>query len=71
MRGMATIFALVGRWEAALAHFTGVAIGGYVRKDSWPVIVLQDTVPSLLDAEMPCKWDVMSKPQHSTTTLLR
>ena len=71
MRGMATIFALVGRREAALAHFTGAAIGGYVREDSWPVIVLQDMLPGLLDAEMPCKWDVMSKPQHSSTALLR
>ena len=52
---------------AALAHFRGAAIGGYVR-DSWPVIALKDTLPGLLDAEMPCKWDVMSKPQHNTPT---
>lgn len=56
---------------AALSHFTGAAIDGYVREDSWPVIALQDTLPDLLDAEMPCKWDVMSNPAHNTKTLLR
>ena len=56
---------------AALAHFTGAAIGDYVREDSWPVIALQDTLPGLLDAEMPCKWDVVSKPQQNPTTPLR
>ena len=48
-----------------------MAVCGYnSKKESRLVVALWGTLASLLDANMSCKWDGMTKPYHKTMSLL-